>query len=83
MLSKHTQDIYEIILATNNDIRFRNENLLRKVKTCDDMSLSDRNELMRHIEELREQFTQVGYPAAAPLILENKMIDKLLEIAAK
>lgn len=81
MMSKHTQDIYEIILATNNDIRFRNENLHRKVKTCDDMNLSDRNELMRHIEELRGQFTEAGYPPAAPLIIENKMIDKLLEIS--
>ena len=83
MLSKHTQDIYEIILATSTGIRLRNDNLLRNVKTCDDMNPSDRNELMRHIEELRDQFTLAGYPTQAPLIVETKMIDKLLEISEK
>ena len=36
---------------------------------------------MRHIEELRAQFTTAGYPADAPLEVENEMINQLLMLA--
>lgn len=81
MAAKHIQDSYEIILATDNSLRFRNNSLLRRVKECKILSMSSRNELMRHIEELRTQFTTAGYPADAPLEVENEMINQLLILA--